>query len=248
MEEDTNTEVDTKNKPGNFFGDKSNFLGLSILVSAIVVSGTLIYVFGSGAGITPTSTTAPTGGVQENTGSASPEVGNAPTLGDENAPVTIVEYSDYECPFCAKFFNESLASVKSQYINTGKVKLVYKDFPLTNIHLQAQKAAEAARCVREELGDDAYWRMHDIIFERQDLLGVSSYKQWARELGANGGSFDNCLDSGRYAEAVENDLNEGVALGVTGTPTFFINGTKVVGAQPFEQIKAVIEQELSNVN
>ena len=247
MEE--NIETEEIKKVGTLFGEKSSFLGLSILASAVIVAGTLIYVFGPAQGVRQVGDSpAPTNGEAAGVGLTAPEISNAPALGDSNAPVTIVEYSDYECPFCGKFFDESLDQVKSEYVDTGKVRFVYKDFPLTSIHFQAQKAAESARCVRDQLGDDGYWRMHDRLFEGQQLLGVTSFKQWARDIGVSGDEFDNCLDSGKYASAVSDDLEEGVALGVNGTPTFFINGTVVVGAQPFAQIAAVIEAELAKTN
>ena len=235
-----------------FLGNSPSYLGTSILVSALVISGTLIYVFGPSTGGSNGTGFAPT----DNEGAVlpdvvrggAPEVGDAPFLGDEDAPVTIVEYSDFQCPFCAKFFNESLPRVIAEYVHTGKARFVYKDFPLSSIHPQAQKAAEAARCVRDQLGNNEYWRMHDRIFDGQDLLGVSSFKQWAREIGVNGSEFDGCLDSDKYASAVATDIEEGIALGVTGTPTFFINGTRIVGAVPYEQIRAVIEQELADAN
>jgi len=99
-----------------------------------------------------------------NIGPVSVDIGDSPVLGDSNAPVTIVEFSDYECPFCGKFFSETSPILRSTYIDTGKVKLVYKDFPITRAHPYAQKAAEAARCVRDQLKDDGYWKMHDKMF------------------------------------------------------------------------------------
>ena len=252
------TEISEGAGPSKPFYDfvNSNFLGISILISTIIVSGTLAFVFGGGVSARPqTAALAPTApSAQGDQGgllgelSVTPEVGDAPTLGDPNAPVTIVEFSDYECPFCSRFFDQTLARIKSEYVDTGKVKFVYKDFPIVSIHPQAQKAAESARCVREQLGDDGYWAMHDMLFEGQQQLGVTSFKQWARELGVNGVQFDSCLDSGKYAEAVGADADEGVALGVNGTPTLFINDVRVVGAVPFEQIAGVIERELENTN
>lgn len=247
---------DTKNQLMEFLN--SNFLGVSILASTIILSGTLVFVFGPGVGSSSSVLTQPAAVVptavsdQENQAvgakSRAPEIGDAPILGDPGAPVTIVEFSDYECPFCGRFFSESLNRVKSEYIASGKVKFVYKDFPLTSIHPQAQKAAESARCVREQLGDNGYWAMHDTIFENQQLLGVQSFKQWARQLGADGTQFDNCLDSDKYASLVQGDAAEGTALGVNGTPTFFVNDVMVVGAVPFEQIAGVIEGELEDTN
>src|SRR3989338_5169830 len=133
-----------------------------------------------------------------------------PVLGNKNAPVTIIEFSDYQCPFCRKFWTETLPSIKSQYIDTGKVKFVYRDFPLTSLHPMATPAAEAAECARDLYGgDSAYFKMHDKIFEEQNILDGGNaktgpvkstvtftnndLKSWAKELGYN---IDSCLDSG----------------------------------------------------
>ncbi len=131
------------------------------------------------------------------------------------------------------------------YVETGKVRIVFKDFPL-DFHPHAQKAAESARCVREQLGIPGYWKMHDALFAHQADLGVENYKLWAREFtGLNGPLFDTCLDSGRYAKDVQADLAYGKTLGVQGTPGFFINGLELSGAQPYTAFKQVIDQELA---
>jgi len=171
-------------------------------------------------------------------------------LGPENAKVLIIEFSDFQCPFCRSFWRETLNRLKSEYIDSGKsVKFVYRDFPLNSIHPLAQKYAEAAECSGDQ---GKYWQMHDKIFEEQDKLGqgtigvynVSDLKKWAIELGLSSSEFNQCLDSGKYAKEVENDFNDGSAAGVRGTPTFFINGIPLVGSQPFENLKAIIDQEL----
>ncbi len=173
-----------------------------------------------------------------------------PFLGPENAKVTIVEFSDYQCPFCRSFWQETLNQIKKEYIDSGKsVKFVYRDFPLSSIHLMAQKYAEAAECSQDQ---NKYWEMHDKIFQEQDKLGqgtVSAYtindiKRWAGELGLNSSQFNQCLDSDKYKNEVEKDFNDGRNAGVNGTPTFFINGKISVGAQPFETLKKVIDEEL----
>lgn len=163
-------------------------------------------------------------------------------LGSPNAEVTIIEFSDYQCPFCRKFWSETLGQIKSTYIDTGKVKLVYRDFPLS-IHPQAQIAAEAAECIREKGGDEIYFEYHDLIFENQQTLSESNLKQWASDLGHD---ISSCLDSGRYTSEVQADFLEGQAAGVTGTPSFFINGQPVSGTQPFSVFEKIIESELSN--
>lgn len=173
------------------------------------------------------------------------ELGESPFKGDENSTVTIVEFSDFQCPFCGKFYTDSLALIEKNYIDTGKVKLVYKDFPLSNIHPQAQKAAEAARCVGSQLGDKGYFEMHNKLFENQESLSIENYKKWARGLKVNGAKFDKCLDDGEFASAVKADFDYGTQLGVTGTPAFFINGKIISGAQPYSVFEQIIEAELA---
>jgi protein-disulfide isomerase len=173
-------------------------------------------------------------------------IGDAPIKGDPDAPVTIVEYSDYQCPFCERHFQETLPQLLEDYVATGQARYVFKDFPLSQIHPQAAKAAEAARCAREQGGDEAYWQMHDRLFEGQaDWSGnpdhVAVFKGYAAELGLDQATFDECLDGDRYAAAVQADLQEGAGFGVSGTPTFFINGQPLVGAQPYEVFVQVIE-------
>ena len=164
-------------------------------------------------------------------------------LGNENAPVIIIEFSDYECPFCARFYINTLPSLKKEYIDTGKVKLVYRDFPL-GFHQNAQKAAEASEVARELGGDDAFWEMHDKIFENQQAISEQDLVKYAKEIGLNENKFKEILTSGKYRNEVQNDFKEGQEAGVQGTPTFFINGKILVGAQPFEAFKQIIDEEL----
>lgn len=164
-----------------------------------------------------------------------------PMKGDVNAPVTIVEFSDFECPFCARFYSQTLGQIESEYIDTGKVKLIFRDFPLS-FHQNAQKAAEAAECADDQ---GKFWEMHDAIFENQQSLSLSSLKQWAGQIGLDTVEFNSCLDSGKHAEEVQNDFKEGASYGISGTPGFFINGIPLIGAQPFSAFKEIIESELS---
>lgn len=163
------------------------------------------------------------------------------TKGDSNAPVTIIEFSDYECPFCGRHFQQTYPQIVREYVDTGKVKIVFRDFPLS-FHPNAQKAAEAAECAGEQR---KYWEMHDKLFENQNALEVNSLKQYAKELGLNIKTFDDCLDSGKMASEIQKDSEDGQNAGVSGTPTFFINGIPLTGAQPFEAFKQIIEQELN---
>jgi len=175
---------------------------------------------------------------------------DVPMMGDPDAPVTIVEYSDYQCPFCVRHVQQTMPQLLKNYIETGKVRYVFKDFPLTQIHAQAPKAAEAARCARELGGDDAYWQMHDRLFEGQGQWSnnpehVGVFNGYAGDLGLDQVAFGECLDSGRYASAVAADFQEGAGFGVSGTPAFFINGQPLQGAQPYAAFEQLIEALLA---
>jgi protein-disulfide isomerase len=177
-------------------------------------------------------------------------IGDAPIKGDPDAPITIVEYSDYQCPFCESYVRETLPQLTENYIDTGIVRYVFKDFPLTSIHPQAVEAAAAARCARELGGDDAYWEMHDLLFAgQQGWSGNPEYeavfKGYAGELGLDETGFGECLGSGRHTAAVLADLEEGAGFGVSGTPAFFINTLPLRGAQPYEVFVQVIEELLA---
>ena len=165
-------------------------------------------------------------------------------LGNKNAPVTIIEFSDYECPFCGRHFTQTYPQLKKDYIDTGKVKIVFRDFPLS-FHQNAQKAAEAAECAGEQGGDAVYFRMHDKLFQNQDSLSVDNYKKWAKEIGLDSTKFNSCLDSGKMASEISKDMADGSSYGVQGTPAFFINGKLVSGAQPFSAFKQAIDAELN---
>jgi protein-disulfide isomerase len=167
-----------------------------------------------------------------------------PILGKKDAKITMVEFSDYQCPFCEKFWSETLPQVKKDYIDTGKVKLVYRDFPL-GFHPNAQKAAEAAECAGEQGGDVTYFKIHDKIFGNQQAIDVDSLKKYAQELGLDTTKFNTCLDSGAMADEVKKDQTEGQSYGVGGTPAFFVNGKLISGAQPYAAFKQVIDAELS---
>jgi protein-disulfide isomerase len=171
----------------------------------------------------------------------------AAVLGEPNAPVTIVDFSDFQCPFCRRHFEQTLPQIVKTYVETGQVRYVFKDFPLYAIHPQAQKAAEAAECAGEQ---GQYWLMHDRIFRGQDEWSqqtdpVPVLKGYAAELELDTGQFDACLDSSRFAAEVQADVAEGSTAGVDSTPTFFINGRPLIGALPFSEFQRVIEEELA---
>jgi protein-disulfide isomerase len=161
--------------------------------------------------------------------------------GPKDAPVTIVEFSDFQCPFC-KTANATVKQVLDKY--PGKVRLVFRDYPLASLHPQAPKAHEAARCA----GDQAkFWEYHDVLFERSPKMSPQDLKQYARDLKLDAAAFDQCLDSGKHAAGVDKDFQEGAGLGLTGTPSFFINGKQVVGAQPLATFQRIVDGELAKV-
>jgi protein-disulfide isomerase len=171
-------------------------------------------------------------------------VDDDPAKGSKDAPVVIVEFSDFQCPYCKRFFDQTLPQLENEYIKTGKVYFVYRDFPL-NFHQYAKEAAEAANCAKEQ---GKFWEYHDLLFENQQTwtsVGISELKKYAADLGLDTNKFDSCLDSGKYASEVQKDFQDGLSYGVGGTPTFFINGIKIVGAQPYSVFKQIIDQQLS---
>ena len=171
-------------------------------------------------------------------------VDDDPYVGDKNAPIVIVEFSDFQCPFCARFRQQTFDQIKSQYIDTGKVKFVYRDFPLHSIHPMAGKAAEASECADDQ---GKFWEYHDKIFEGQSVWassGISVFKQYAQELGLDTKEFNTCLDSGKYKDEVEKDLSDATKTGAQGTPYFLIGKIPVSGAQPFSAFQQAIESQL----
>tara|TARA_Y100000310_G_scaffold345284_1_gene463410 strand:- start:4909 stop:5646 length:738 start_codon:yes stop_codon:yes gene_type:complete len=212
----------------------------TFVLGAIIVIAAFVFFIGGEDNPSPANGVVnPPSGVPAK---VSASVDDDAVLGDPDAPVTIIEFSDYECPFCSRFWSQTLPQLKEEYIDTGKVKLVYRDFPLTSIHPMAQPAAEAAECVREQGGDEAYFEMHDKIYGNQQSLSDANLKKWASELGYD---IDECLDSGEFTSEVQADSRDAQAAGGRGTPFFVINDVPLSGAQPFSNFQQVIEAELA---
>jgi protein-disulfide isomerase len=163
-----------------------------------------------------------------------------PAVGPPDAEVVIVEFLDFQCGYCGRFATETLYQILDTY--GDEIRFVSRDFPLTSIHTHAQKAAEAAQCAHEQ---GNYWEYHDLLLRNQQALTIDSLKGYAEQLGLDMMSFDECLESGRYTTEVQQDLADGERYGVTGTPTFFVNGRLLVGAKPFSAFQAMIEEELT---
>jgi protein-disulfide isomerase len=162
-----------------------------------------------------------------------------PVLGPDNAPITIIEFSDYECPYCKRWHDDSFERLIETF--PDEVRFVYRDFPLTNIHPNAAPAAEAANCAHEQ---GRFWDFHRKLFSTT-LLNHQVYLSYAEELGLDQAAFDECVSSRRYKDEVIADLEWAINLGISSTPTFFINGIAIVGAQPFEVFYEVITKELA---
>lgn len=160
-----------------------------------------------------------------------------PSLGPADAPITIVEFSDYNCPYCEKWHTETFRQLQAAY--PDQILFVYRDFPITS--QESMAAAQAANCAGEQ---DAYWSFHDSLLSGGLDLGREAYVQYATRLGLDVEALLACLDSGKYQEEVEADARYAAGLGVSGTPTFFINGRPLVGAQPLSQFQEIIENEL----
>jgi protein-disulfide isomerase len=166
-------------------------------------------------------------------------VENAYAIGPADAPITIVEFSDYQCPFCRRWHDEVYEPLLAAY--PGQIRLVYRHLPLTSIHPDAMSAAEAAMCAGEQ---DAYWPFHEKLFSSESL-GNTTYLQYAQDLKLNMATFEACLSEHTYQQAIQEDSDFAVNLGIRSTPTFFINGLALVGAQPLEVFQDVIDKELA---
>jgi protein-disulfide isomerase len=162
----------------------------------------------------------------------------SPRKGSATAPVQIVEFSDFQCPFCSRVV-PTMAQIQQAY--GDKVSIVFRDFPLP-MHQQATPAAEAAKCANAQ---GKFWEYHDKLFENTRALANDNLKQYAKDLGLDAAAFDKCFDSGQFKDAVQKDYQEGQKFGVRGTPAFFVNGRFVSGAQPFDAFKLIIDEELA---
>ena len=165
-----------------------------------------------------------------------------PANGPANAPVTIIEFSDFQCPYCSRVV-PTLARIKDRYGDS--VRVVFRDFPIPQLHPNAAKAAEAGMCAHDQ---GKFWPMHDMMFANQGKLDVPGLKQNAATLGLDSAAFDKCLDSGKFTAEVQKDSADGEKAGVQSTPAFFVNGRPLVGAQPYEQFADVINEELGRLN
>lgn len=216
-------------------------LPASILVAALLIAGAVIYSTGSKNVGQPADVAAVVG--QKDL--ADDDV----ILGDPKAPVTIVEFGDYQCPFCGRFFSQVEPRIREEYIKTGKAKMVYRDFAF--LGPESQDAALASQCAAEQ---GKFWAYHDKLFETEIADGVERngnlssvfLKSLASQLGLDVKKFDSCLDSKKYKDEIQKDYDDAVTAGVRGTPTTFINGKLASGAVPYETIQSLIEEALKS--
>jgi protein-disulfide isomerase len=172
---------------------------------------------------------------------------NTAVKGQSGAKLVVVEYSDFQCPFCGRYARETYAPLQKEFVDTGKVRYAFKNMPLESIHPFAFKAAEGGECAREQ---GKFWEMHDRLFANQGALAPANLTQYAQAIGLDGGKFQSCLD-GRSAAHVRDDAAEAARLGVSSTPTFFVGQLqpdgkvkvvrKIVGAQPYATFKAALQ-------
>ena len=228
---------------------KSDFLlPASILVAGILISGSVIYLVGSknqvGVGANNNQLAA-IGGDKK-----APEISNRDViLGDPNAPVSVIEYGDYQCPFCGKFWNEVEPQLRENYIKTGKVKMVYRSF--TFLGPESTAAAQAAECAKDQ---KQFWAFHDLVYksevkdgsENNGNLNRNLFLQLAADAKLDVKAFTECIDSNKYKDQVSRENEEARSAGVDSTPTVFINNQKIAGALPYSEFKSVIDNILKN--
>jgi len=170
------------------------------------------------------------------------EIDDDPVLGPEDAPITIIEFSDYECPYCQRWHREVWSQLQDAY--PDQIRLVYRDFPLYNVHPNAGPAAEAAHCAGDQ---GKYWEYHNLLLSGENSLGNETFQQYASMVGLDLSQFSDCIESNKYESEVNADYTYAVRLGVQSTPTFFINGVALIGAQPFESFQKIIELEMAGL-
>jgi protein-disulfide isomerase len=248
LEQPVGVETGTQQQePDTFTFKRSHFYAVvTVLAFAVgVLLGYVVWGYDPSGGKAPQTAAQPSGSISEAATEAPQYVRyKIPSqgfysIGPDNAPITIIEFSDYQCPFCRRWHQQVYEPLLAAY--PGKIKLVYRNLPLTSIHPDAMSAAEAAMCAGEQ---DAYWPYHEKLFGGESL-GNQVYLQYAQELSLNMDKFQSCLNVHKYKATIEADSNFAVNLGVSSTPTFFINGLAVVGAQPLSVFKQVIDKELA---
>lgn len=224
---------------------KDYLVPISVLIAGVLIAAAVVYDTGK-------NSANPSGESNQLNPPVNPQVSlelnsGDVILGDASAPVTIIEYGDFQCPFCGKFFSETESLIKENYVRAGKVKFIYRHFAF--LGPESTAAAEAVECAKEQ---KKFWEYHDALYnaeildgqERNENLNPDLFQSIAAKLNMNSTSFSLCLNSHRYVEKVKQDYAGGLAAGVNSTPTIFINGTKIAGAMPYANFKALIDNFL----
>jgi protein-disulfide isomerase len=264
MENESKNHIHDENCQHGF--SPAKMIAASVLGAAVIIALSIFYntklILNNSGGLTnqqgtqalggavgapnqPSAPSQPSGPVTVN------ERKGAAILGKSDAKVTIVEFSDFQCPFCKQFIDQTFDQIKKAYIDTGKVKIIFRHFPLA-FHANAQASAVAAECANTQ---GKFWQYHDLLFKNGKAdgagLATADLKKYADTLGLNNGSFgfgknkfNQCLDDSATLSIVQGDLKDAQAAGVTGTPTFYINGKQLVGAQPFSAFQQAIDEAL----
>jgi len=227
---------------------KDILLPFSILIAAVLIAGSVIYTAGTGGSRGEALLGDNSGAPLPTPGGKAPEIGDSVVLGDKDAPVTFVEYGDYQCPFCGRIFTNVEPQLRKEYIDTGKVKMVYKNFAF--LGPESIAAAEASECAKDY---GKFWLYHDALFEAEIADGVEHngnldkafFLSIADNLGIDKASFEQCIDSRKYKDKIERDVEQGRSLGVAGTPAIFINDVFIAGAQDYSVFKKAIDNLLN---
>lgn len=218
-------------------------LPLSIIAAAVIIAGAIMFTGRSNSGA-PTKQVAAADSALGNAQDFESLEKDAPALGSPDASVAIVEFADFQCPFCGRFHQTTEKEIIAQYVKTGRARLIYRDFAF--LGEESNMASQAARCAGDQ---GKFWQYHDYLYEHQKgenkgAFNKDNLKGFALELGLNAGSFNTCMDSEKHKQDVENDTEMGRKFGVTGTPTSFVNGKLVQGAVPFATFKTTIDAAL----
>ena len=237
---------DNLNSKTAFWLGAAGGLGIMFVIGFFVLLSILLNQGDGKVAGTKTNVNSPAAAVQQPTQptqptqpAVAPEVTDSDhAIGPADAAITFIEFSDIQCPFCQRF-HPTVQQAMAEY--PGQIRWVYKHFPLDSIHPMARSAAEASECVAEQLGDEGFFEYLDRLFAKQTSLGPDLYVAEAVALGANEGQFTSCVESGKYQQKVNDDYQAGLAAGVRGTPTSFINGQSLSGALPYESVKQVID-------
>ncbi|MBI3442399.1 MAG: DsbA family protein [Candidatus Sungbacteria bacterium] len=217
---------------------------VSIIIAGALIGGSVLYS-NLGGRAAPQLSAVNAGKAVDNAALLKQAQNDPRALGNPNAPVTFVEFGDFQCPFCGRFFQESERKIVEQYVKTGKVRFVYRDFAF--LGAESVAAAEASRCAQDQ---NAFWQYHDYLFthqrgENQGAFSKDRLKEFAAALKLDSMKFNACLDEGTHRDAVQKDLDLGRSLGVDGTPSSFVNDKFFNGALPFDQFKAAIDTALA---